>query len=231
MSSGFFFFSGLSSFFLKVKSLFSSISDYPILHLFYLGLLTFLRVFAAIIVSSIIWVPIGVWVGSRPKVTAVVQPLAQFLAAFPINLLFPIAAVCIATYGLNVNIWCAPLMVLGTQWYILFNVIAGAAALPKNLKNAVGLMHLKGFVLAKVYIASYFPVLYYGGDYRRWGAWNISIFAEVIQWGKHAITADGIGAYITEATARGDFTGLALGVVIMILFVLIAEYSNLASVI
>ncbi len=218
------FFSGSNSGFSKVKNLFHIISGYPILHLFYLGLLTFLRVFAAIIVSSIIWVPIGVWVGSRPKVTAVVQPLAQFLAAFPINLLFPIAAVCIATYGLDVNIWCAPLMVLGTQWYILFNVIAGAAALPKNLKNAVGLMHLKGFLYWRKFILpAIFPFYITGAITAAGGAWNISIFAEVIQWGRHAITADGIGAYITQATARGDFTGLALGVVIMILFVLIAN--------
>ena len=91
-----------------------------------LGIYTGIRVMSLIFVSSLIWVPIGVWIGLRPNIAATIQPIVQFIAAFPANLLFPIVAMLIVTLKLNVEIWVAPLMVLGTQWYILFNVITGA---------------------------------------------------------------------------------------------------------
>src|SRR2546429_4404355 len=93
-----------------------------------LGLLTLLRVAVLIALASLIWVPVGVWVGLRPRVASIVQPIAQFLAAFPANLLFPIVVSGIVLHKLNPNIWLSPLMILGTQWYILFNVIVGASA-------------------------------------------------------------------------------------------------------
>lgn len=103
-----------------------------ILHVFYFGLVTGFRVMILIIVSSIIWVPIGVWVGLRPNVSRIVQPIAQFLAAFPANLLFPLVVMIIIRYRLNINIWTSPLMIFGAQWYILFNVVAGTMAVPKK---------------------------------------------------------------------------------------------------
>ena len=96
---------------------------------FGLGCLTMLRVIVLMILASLVWVPVGVWLGLRPVWARRVQPLAQFLAAFPANLLFPPFVLFIVHFGLNADIWLTPLMVLGTQWYILFNVVAGAAAL------------------------------------------------------------------------------------------------------
>ncbi len=87
-----------------------------------LGLITLSRVVVLIALASIFWVPVGVWVGTRPRVANLVQPVAQFLAAFPANLLFPVAVSVIVALKLSPNIWLSPLMILGTQWYILFNV-------------------------------------------------------------------------------------------------------------
>ena len=89
-----------------------------------------------IAIASLIWVPIGVWIGMRPHVAKHAQPIAQFLAAFPANVLFPIVVVIIVAFRLNPNIWLSPLMILGTQWYILFNVVAGASAFPTDLREA-----------------------------------------------------------------------------------------------
>ena len=100
------------------------------------GGLTLLRVVVLILLASVIWVPIGVGVGLRPKLREKVQPIAQFLAAFPANLLFPVAVFLILRFDLTPKIWLSPLMILGTQWYILFNVIAGASAFPSDFREA-----------------------------------------------------------------------------------------------
>ena len=100
-----------------------------------LGLATMVRVFVLIAVASAIWVPVGVWIGLRPGVASVAQPIAQFLAAFPANLFFPIVVSVIVALKLNPNIWLSPLMILGTQWYILFNVVAGATSIPSELRD------------------------------------------------------------------------------------------------
>ena len=90
--------------------------------------------------------PIGVWIGLRPKATRVAQPIAQFLAAFPANLLFPPFVVAIVYFHVSPNIWLTPLMLIGTQWYILFNVIAGAAAFPGDMKEAVANFRIRGWL-------------------------------------------------------------------------------------
>ena len=92
-----------------------------------------------IVLATLIWVPIGVAIGLRPEGAEKVQPVAQFLAAFPVNLLFPIAVFLILRFDLDPNIWLSPLMILGTQWYILFNVIAGATAFPSDFREAATL--------------------------------------------------------------------------------------------
>jgi len=107
------------------------------------GLITLLRVIVLIALATLIWVPIGVWIGLRPKLAERIQPLAQFLAAFPANLAFPVFVLVIVRYGLDPNVWLSPLMILGTQWYILFNVIAGASAFPTDLREAAGSFHLR----------------------------------------------------------------------------------------
>ncbi|MDO8954762.1 MAG: ABC transporter permease subunit [Gammaproteobacteria bacterium] len=187
---------------------------------FVLGAYTALRVFVLIMICSLIWLPVGLWVGTRPRVTQYVQPIAQFLAAFPANLFFPIFVILIVKYNLNVEIWTAPLMVLGTQWYILFNVIAGASAIPRELTLAAENMQLKGWIKWKRFLLpAVFPYYVTGAITAAGGSWNASIVAEVIHWGHITLQAHGLGAYIAANTESGNFTHLALGVVVMCIWV------------
>lgn len=191
-------------------------------HVIYLGLLTALRVFIMIALTSLIWVPVGVWVGMRPKVTAWVMPLVQFLASFPANVVYPVAVVVILQFHLNIEIWAGPLMVLGTQWYILFNIVAGASAIPKELKLAAQNMQLKGWVKWKRFLLpSIFPYYITGAIAAAGASWNASIVAEVIQWGHTTLIATGLGSYITENTHSGNFAKLTLGIVIMCAWVVL----------
>jgi len=202
--------------------IFSALPVDESLHVLYLGFVTAIRVMVLIVVSSIIWVPIGVWVGLNPRVSQVVQPIAQFLAAFPANLLFPLVVILIVKYQLNVNIWVSPLMIIGTQWYILFNVVAGTSALPKNLKDAVGTLNVRGWLWWKRFILpGIFPYFITGAITAAGGAWNISIIAEAVSWGNVHLHATGLGAYITEVYTQGNFPKLALGVAVMSLYVLV----------
>jgi NitT/TauT family transport system permease protein len=184
------------------------------------GLVTLLRVIVLIALASLIWVPIGVWIGLRPKIAERVQPMAQFLAAFPANLAFPIFVVVIVSHHLNANVWLSPLMILGTQWYILFNVIAGASAFPGDLREAASSFHLSGWRWwVKVILPGIFPYYITGAITASGGSWNASIVAEVASWGDTHLTATGIGAYIAKATEAGDFPRVVLGIVIMCILV------------
>lgn len=191
-------------------------------HVFILGLITALRVIVLIFISSLIWVPFGVWVGLRPNVAEYVQPTAQFLAAFPANLLYPLVVILIVTFHLNVNIWVTPLMILGAQWYILFNVIAGASVIPKDLLQVADNFGMDQILRwRKLILPAIFPYYITGAITAAGGAWNASIVAEVVQWGDTKLTAVGLGAYISEYTAAGDFMHIALGIGMMCLLVLI----------
>jgi len=184
------------------------------------GLVTLLRVIVLIACATLIWVPVGVWIGLRPKLAERIQPLAQFLAAFPANLAFPVFVVVIVRYGLNANVWLSPLMILGTQWYILFNVIAGASAFPTDLREAAGSFHLKGWRWwVKVILPGIFPYYITGAITASGGSWNASIVAEVASWGDTHLTATGLGAYIATATEAGDFPRVVLGIAIMCILV------------
>ncbi|MDQ8726295.1 ABC transporter permease subunit [Bradyrhizobium sp. LHD-71] len=184
------------------------------------GLATLSRVVILIAVASLIWVPIGVWIGLRPVVAERVQPLAQFLAAFPANVLFPFAVMGIVATGVDPNIWLSPLMVLGTQWYILFNVIAGASAFPSDLREAAAIYHLRSWTWwRKVILPGIFPYYVTGALTASGGSWNASIVAEVASWGDTRLQAYGLGAYIAKATAAGDFPRVVLGIGVMSLFV------------
>ena len=206
--------------FILYHFIFSSIPTRQISHVVYLGFVTAMRVLAMIILSSIIWVPIGVWIGLNPRASQIVQPIAQFLAGFPVNLLFPVAALFIVRYDLNVNIWTSPLMILGTQWYILFNVIAGTVAIPKNLKMAVETLNVRGWLWWKrLILPGIFPYYITGVITAAGGAWNISILSEAVRWGNIHLNAVGLGAYITAVTQKGNFPDIALGISVMSLYV------------
>ncbi|HEX3675533.1 MAG TPA: ABC transporter permease subunit [Rhizomicrobium sp.] len=181
-----------------------------------LGLLTLTRVMVLIAVASAIWLPIGIYVGLRPRLTAIVQPIAQFLAAFPANLLFPVAVSAIVTFKLNPDIWLSPLMVLGTQWYILFNVIAGASAMPRELRDAGTNFQVGGWLWwRKIALPGVFPYYITGAITASGGSWNASIVAEFVTWGDRTLHARGLGDYIMRASYAGDFHRIVLGIAVM----------------
>jgi NitT/TauT family transport system permease protein len=189
-------------------------------HVILLGFITLLRVAVLIALASLIWVPIGVWVGMRPRVASVVQPIAQFLAAFPANLLFPIVVSAIVYFRLLPDIWLSPLMILGTQWYILFNVIVGASALGPDLRSAAQNLGVHGWLWwRRVALPAVFPFYVTGAITASGGSWNASIVSEVASWGNETLTAHGLGAYIANATSSGDFQRSVLGTVVLSLFV------------
>jgi len=187
-----------------------------------LGFFTLARVVVLIAIASVIWVPISVWIGLRPWAAEKVQPAAQFLAAFPANVLFPIAVVVIVALHLDPNIWLSPLMVLGTQWYIVFNVIAGASAFPTDLREAATLYHLRSWQWwREVMLPGVFPYYVTGALTASGGSWNASIVAEVASWGDTKLKAAGLGSYIADATEAGDFPRVVLGIAVMSVFVVL----------
>lgn len=191
-----------------------------LLLVFALGMITGIKIFMMIALCSLVWIPVGVWVGLRPNAAAIIQPIAQFFAAFPANLLYPIAVILIMYFHSNITIFTAPLMVLGTQWYILFNVIAGTTVLPKELLMASRLFGVRGWLKwKKVILPVIFPYYITGAMAAAGGAWNTSIVAEVINWGGHRLHAVGLGAYISETTYTGQASKEALGIIVMCLLV------------
>jgi len=198
-----------------------SVSLHDVLLAFGLGLITLLRVLVLIAIASLIWVPIGVWIGLRPAWSQRIQPVAQFLAAFPANVIFPFAVMGIVAARLDPNIWLSPLIILGTQWYILFNVVAGASALPNDLKEAAGIFHLRAWQRWRdLILPGIFPYYVTGALTASGGSWNASVVAEVVSWGHTKLQAAGLGAFIANATDAGDFPRVALGAAVMSVFVI-----------
>jgi len=182
---------------------------------------TMVRVVLLMALATLVWVPAGIWIGLRPALAEKVQPLAQFLAAFPANVIFPVAVVLILKFSLNPDIWLSFLIVFGTQWYILFNVIAGASAFPNDLKEAVANFRIRGWDWWKnVIIPAIFPYYVTGALTASGGSWNAAIVAEYVKWGNDTVSAHGIGAYIAKATADGDYPKIVLGVAVMSIFVI-----------
>ena len=187
-----------------------------------LGALTLGRVMLLVIVASLIWVPIGVWIGLRPRWAAAVQPFLQFAAAFPVNLFYPLVGVAIVYWRLAPDVWLTPLIIMGTQWYILFNVITGAAAFPPDLLEAAASMRLKGRTWWwKVILPGIFPAYVTGAITAVGGSWNASVVAEVIEWGSTRIRAHGLGAYIADANNAADLPRVVLGTVVMVVYVVL----------
>ncbi len=187
-----------------------------------LGLITLLRVIVLMILATLVWVPIGVWLGLRPVWARRAQPVAQFLAAFPANLLFPPVVLFIVYFKLNADIWLTPLMILGTQWYILFNVVAGAAAFPGDLKEVSSNFQIGGWLWwRRVILPGIFTYYVTGAITASGGCWNAAIVAEVASWGSTKLQAHGLGAYIADATDKGDMARVVLGVVVMSAFVVL----------
>jgi NitT/TauT family transport system permease protein len=186
-----------------------------------MGLYTLTRVIVLMMLATILWVPIGVMIGLRPVLAKRVGAAAQFLAAFPANLLFPIFVVFIIRYSLNPDIWLTPLIILGAQFYILFNVIAGANAFPGDLREAARNFRVGGLLWwRRVILPGIFPYFVTGAITASGGAWNAAVIAEVVSWGHTTLKAHGLGAYIQEAMIAGDSARVLLGMVVMAAFVL-----------
>lgn len=189
-------------------------------HALMLGLETFGRVVVVVIVATLIWVPVGVWMGLNPKISRLTQPIVQVLASFPANFLFPMFAALLVATGISLNLGGIVLMALGSQWYILFNVIAGASAIPNDLREAAANMRLPRMLQwRKLILPAIFPSYVTGGITAAGGAWNASIVAEVVSYHGTTLTATGLGAYIRDATVNGDSGRILVGVVVMSCYV------------
>lgn len=189
-------------------------------HAFLLGLATLARVVIIVVVGTMIWVPVGVWVGMNPRVTRYAQPVVQVMASFPANFLFPFFTLALIDTGTPLNVGGILLMALGSQWYILFNVIAGASAVPNDLREAASNLQLKRRLRWRALIApAVFPDWVTGAITAAGGAWNASIVAEVVTYGHRTLTATGLGAYITQSTEAGNFPRTLVGVSVMSVYV------------
>ncbi len=188
------------------------------------GALTFLRVIVILIASTVVWVPVGVWIGMNPRVSRLAQPLVQVAASFPANFLYPFLMALFIALGISLDYGGIVLMAMGAQWYILFNVIAGASTVPNDLRESMQVMGVRGWLRWKVLILpAIFPAYVTGGITAAGGAWNASIVAEFVTYNHKQIAARGLGSYITEASNTGDTAKVILGVVVMSFYVVLAN--------
>jgi NitT/TauT family transport system permease protein len=200
----------------------SQLSTKDLLYVVWLGTLTMIRVVFSIVLGALWTVPLGVKIGFSPRLARIAQPLVQIAASFPANMLFPLITILYLKLNVNFEIGAIPLMILGTQWYLLFNVIAGAMAIPTDLREAADIFGLTGWKRwKKLILPGIFPFLVTGGITAMGGAWNASIISEMVTWKKHTMIATGLGAYITEATNKGNWSGIVWGIVVMMLFVVL----------
>jgi NitT/TauT family transport system permease protein len=167
-------------------------------------------------VLAALWtIPAGVFIGLRPRVSAVLQPITQIAASVPATALFPVILLLLVRVGGGLGIGSIVLLLLGTQWYILFNVIAGASAIPSDLKEVCEVFHLGKFERwRKLILPAIFPYLVTGFVTASGGAWNASIVAEYFHFKGQTFSTTGLGAVISQATDSGNFR-LLLGATIV----------------
>ena len=184
--------------------------------------LTLIRVLCAVGLSTLIAVPIGVSIGLNPRLARFLMPLTQIAASFPSPLIFPNLVWLIYFFHGNLQWGSVILMMLGTIWYVLFNVISGASAIPQDLRACTDLTHLNSWQKWRtLYLPGIFPALTTGWITAAGGAWNASIVSEYLQDRNPPLTATGLGSYISNAMAQAHFPQLAASVLAMALFVVI----------
>ena len=172
-------------------------------------LATTLRVVASIVLASIWAIPVGIWIGSSPKLTRFFQPIVQVAASFPAPMLYPLVMLILSSLNIGFGFGSMFLMLLGVQWYVLFNVLAGASTISLELRDTVNLMGLSRVSKwKKLYLPSVFPATVTGWVTSAGGAWNASIVAEYFQYGGKTLSTLGLGAMISKATDTGDFAML-----------------------
>ena len=178
---------------------------------------TLVRVVLALVMASIWAVPFGIWVGRSPRLTRVFQPIVQLAASFPAPMLYPLVMGLFIRFGMGLPIGSTFLMLLGVQWYVLFNVLAGAISISKELKDSMDLIQVgRSALWKKLYLPSVFPALVTGWITAAGGAWNASIVAEYVKYGNKTIVAPGLGSLISEATAAGNYPLLGGCLMVMV---------------
>jgi NitT/TauT family transport system permease protein len=184
------------------------------------GIITFVRVLTVVAISSVLWVPVGVWIGFNPRVAQFMQPIVQVLASFPANFIFPFAIVIFLDIRLPLNFGAIVLMALGTQWYVLFNVIAGASAVPTDLKEAMDNLGVRGVDRWRRFVLpSIFPAYVTGAITAAGGAWNATIVAEIVTYNSKTLVAKGLGSFIALNSGTTHLPELFAGLLVMSLLV------------
>jgi NitT/TauT family transport system permease protein len=177
---------------------------------------TFLRVNLTLVIGALWTIPTGVAIGFNPRLARIAQPLAQIAASVPATALFPVVLLLLIRMGGGLGLGSIVLLLLGTQWYILFNVIAGAIAIPTDLKECCSVFQLRGIQRwKKLILPGIFPYLVTGMVTASGGAWNASIVAEYFHFKGHIYTTTGLGATISQATDTGNFNLLLAATMMM----------------
>jgi len=185
---------------------------------------TFLRVEFTLALAALWTVPVGVFIGLRPRVSAIAQPIAQVAASVPATALFPIVLLMLIQVGGGLGVGSIVLLLLGTQWYILFNVIAGATAIPTDLREVCDVFHLHGAQRwRRLLLPAIFPYLITGLVTASGGAWNASIVAEYFKFRGKTFSTVGLGAVISRATDNGNFPVLLGATIVMAALVVVVN--------
>lgn len=188
-----------------------------------LGLLaTFTRVIISLLIALAWTIPVGVAIGTNPSLATILQPLVQITASVPATALFPAFLLLVIGLPSGLNLAAVFLMLMGTQWYLLFNIIAGAAAIPQDLKYTATMLQLTRWERWRTLILpALFPYIVTGGITASGGAWNASIVAEQVQFAGRTLSSTGIGALIAQATGTGQYSLLLAATITLVLTVIL----------
>jgi NitT/TauT family transport system permease protein len=188
------------------------------------GFATLIRVACAVLIATAIWVPVGTFIGLRPGLARRIRPIIQFTAAFPANLIFPLVVLGFIKSGLDISYGSVLLMILASQWYILFNVIVGAMAVPDDLREVSRVFRMNRLQRFRHVVAPVvFPFWVTGALTAAGGAWNASIVAEVASFGSTKLDSFGLGALIARYTVEGDWPGIVVSIAVMCLLVVLTN--------
>jgi NitT/TauT family transport system permease protein len=212
--------SGIAYALAKMFSMISTLSAFEVRHILLGTGATFLRVEFALLLAAVWTIPVGVAIGLRPRLSAIAQPIAQVAASVPATALFPIILLILIRVGGGLGIGPIVLLLIGTQWYILFNVIAGATAIPADLKEVCSVYRLSALDRWRnLFLPAIFPYLITGFVTASGGAWNASIVAEYFHFRGETVSTIGLGAIISQATDSGNFRVLLAATVMMAMIV------------
>ncbi len=211
---------GIAYAMVKVFTILAAVSSAELRRIVFGAGATFVRVEAVLLLAALWAVPVGVGVGLRPRLSAIVQPIAQIAASVPATALFPIILLALLRAGGGLGVASIALLLLGTQWYVLFNVIAGATAIPEDLKEVCSAYQLSpGERWRRLFLPAIFPYLITGLVTASGGAWNASIVAEYVRFRGQIVSTTGLGAIISQATDAGNFRLLLAATVVMVVMV------------